>query len=376
MRNLLRTDRPSTAHKDTIGWFAMDFPSKPNDRREFKVAIICALSLEADMVEMVFDKDWSNEGMKYGKAAKDSNAYTTGVIAGHNVVLAYCPGIGKNAAAQVATSMKTSFTGIRLALVVGICGAVPFYKNQEDETEEIVLGDCIISTSVVQFDFGRLGPSGFQKKDGLDTRGLANAELRGLMAKLKSRKNVSHMTKQLETHLKVIQKEDPKRAKYPGYTEDRLYEAPYIHTHHDGAEKCEKCNLKLGICDMECKILGCSDNNLINRNRLSSDACPQLHFGCFGSSDTVVKSGLHREELAKADEIIAFEMEGSGVWDVLPTVSSPFTGVSLSKIHAALSVADAGCRLLSRPLATMPIAIRTRNGKVMLQQSLHPLLKL
>lgn len=45
-----------------------------------------------------------------------------------------------------------------------------------------------------------------------------------------------------------------------------------------------------------------------------------MHFGIFGSSNRVMKSGLYRDKLAKDKKIIAFEMEGSGVWDVYPTI--------------------------------------------------------
>lgn len=34
-----------------------------------------------------------------------------------------------------------------------------------------------------------------------------------------------------------------------------------------------------------------------------------------GPGETVMKSGTHRDEIAKKCEIIAFEMEGAGKWD-------------------------------------------------------------
>ncbi|KAK5202326.1 hypothetical protein LTR20_011143, partial [Exophiala xenobiotica] len=63
----------------------------PRDRRGFEIALICALPLEAECVQEVFDKFWEDEGKKYGKAAGDPNTYTAGVIGEHNVVLAYMP---------------------------------------------------------------------------------------------------------------------------------------------------------------------------------------------------------------------------------------------------------------------------------------------
>jgi hypothetical protein len=34
----------------------------------------------------------------------------------------------------------------------------------------------------------------------------------------------------------------------------------------------------------------------------------------------VMKSGLHRDQIASCEKVIAFEMEGAGVWDNFPTV--------------------------------------------------------
>lgn len=97
-------------------------PIAPKNRSGFEIAIIYATKVEADAVEVTFDKVWDH---KYKRAPGDTNAYTIGVIGDHNTVLAYMPGIGKGAAGKVAGSFCSSFTGIRLALLVGICGGVP-----------------------------------------------------------------------------------------------------------------------------------------------------------------------------------------------------------------------------------------------------------
>ena len=97
---------------------------EPRDRTDFEIAIICALPLEASTVSALFDKQWDDHN--YGKAPKDSNAYSTGVIGHHNVVLVHMPNMGKVAAATAAACLHASFPEIQLALVVGICGGVPF----------------------------------------------------------------------------------------------------------------------------------------------------------------------------------------------------------------------------------------------------------
>ena len=51
-----------------------------------------------------------------------------------------------------------------------------------------------------------------------------------------------------------------------------------------------------------------------------SDHTPFIHLGRFGLANTIMKSGTDRDRIAAADEVIAFEMEGSGVWEQYPTV--------------------------------------------------------
>src|SRR5437762_9820089 len=111
----------------------MTFPPPPGQRKDFEIAVICALRIEADAVEALFDKFWEDDNYLYGKAPGDTNAYTTGTIGCHNVVLAHMPGIGKGTAASVASSFRSSFEGIKLGLVVGICGGVPTGTDDEKE---------------------------------------------------------------------------------------------------------------------------------------------------------------------------------------------------------------------------------------------------
>ena len=80
----------------------------PRNRHDFEVAIICALQLEADAVETLFDEIY--ESSRYGQLFGDGNAYTMGTIGRHNVVLAWMPRMGQSSAAGVAARLKQSFT--------------------------------------------------------------------------------------------------------------------------------------------------------------------------------------------------------------------------------------------------------------------------
>ncbi|CAF9932364.1 MAG: hypothetical protein GOMPHAMPRED_006556 [Gomphillus americanus] len=272
-------------------------PARPVDRRGFKIGIVCALSLEAELVGMVFDQRWSQTDIDYGRASGDLNIYTFGVIAGQNIVLAHCQRIGNVTAAQVALSLKFSFTEIQLIIIAGICGAAPSHKNRyEEKLEEIYLGDCLISTAVFEIDFGRQQYQDFRMKNGSDGLGRSGTLIDGILQKYQIRPNRLELTENLKAHLTALQQKDAEWTSYPGVERDRLY------------------------CARKCTDLGCGSHCQVLRTRSETNTSPRIHFGHFGSSNAVLASGLDRDKLAKACGIIAFEMESAGVWRLGPTV--------------------------------------------------------
>ncbi len=151
---------------------------RPSRREDFEVAIICALPLEYDAVSLLFDEFWDRNGDLYGKAAGDCNIYATGRMGHHNAVLLLLPDMGKANAAGAAASLRSSYSGLRLALLVGICGGVPRAGNRE-----VLLGDVVISSSLVQYDFGRQYPDRFVRKDTIrDNLSGPNKDIRNLLA--------------------------------------------------------------------------------------------------------------------------------------------------------------------------------------------------
>ena len=240
---------------------------------DFKIAIICALPREVDMVLPMFDKKWAYRDMKkWKKGPGDQNAYTFGVICTHNVVLAIAPGIGGVASAGVSNGIRSSFRHIEVAFLVGICGASP--THPEDPKVQIKLGDCILSTTVVQYDFGRQYADEYEIKSGVDdVLGRANPTIRALISQLKVKDNRRELTERLVYHLGELQQKDDE-AKHPA----AQTEGPY------------------------------QGNN------------PQIHIGRYGSASTVLKSESHRQKLFLENKILAFEMESAGIWDNLPTI--------------------------------------------------------
>jgi nucleoside phosphorylase len=273
---------------------------KPGD---FHIALFCALPLEADAVDAMFDEHWDDyQNSLSTKAAGDVNAYTFGRIGRHRVVLVHLAAMGKVHSAAAAAQCRNSFPNIELALVVGICGVAPYTPDKE----EIVLGDVIISDGVVQYDLGRQFPTRFIRKDTLyDVLGRPNLQIRSLLAKLKVLRVREELDSKAVHCLERLRRKPKLCAQYPGVEHDKLFESTYRHIGDSGS--CE---------DVECM------GTLLTRHRLEPALkyCPTAHLGLIASGDTVMKSAELRDNIAKETDAIAFEMESAGVWDNFPCI--------------------------------------------------------
>jgi nucleoside phosphorylase len=312
----------------------------PSGRDDFEVAIICALSIEYNAVSLVFDEFWDHEGDKYGRASGDPNHYTTGRVGKYNVVLALLPHMGTIDAASAAASMRSSYRALKLALLVGVCGGVP-----QGEHGEVLLGDVVISKSVVQYDFGRQYPDQFVRKDTIgDNLGRPNKDLRSLLAWIETDRGIETLERRTADFLQQLQANAAKskragknKYRYPGAARDQLFKANYRHKHHIAATcLCRHC---LGdahpVCDAAldsfCDDLGCDKNQLVVRTRLdekrqlerednTAAQAPALYVGAMASGNMVIKSAAHRDQIAEKEKVIAFEMEGAGIWDEVPCI--------------------------------------------------------
>jgi nucleoside phosphorylase len=310
---------------------------RPNNRDGFEIAIICALRIERNAVEALLDEEYETDGFSYGKAAGDSNAYTTGRLGNQHVVLAYMPDMGMISAAAVASNIRSSFERIKVGILVGVCGGVP----RTADGVEILLGDVIISTSVTQIDFGRQYPNKFIRKNGVeDTLGRANPEIRAFIGKASGslvRGRLKEKTSIFSTE--IYAKDGFYNSIYPGPENDKLYPSDYQHKHwkRDSCNICADSQKQDGEgCELArqsfCAELGCNDKLLVARNRiqmamgLSGDGRPitivseireaqkaSIHFGRIACSNQVMKSGQHRDRIAADEGAIAFEMESAGI---------------------------------------------------------------
>ncbi|KAL4978734.1 hypothetical protein BDW66DRAFT_11281 [Aspergillus desertorum] len=278
----------------------MSGPPRPVSRADFRVAILCPLPLEAEVVKPLFDGVYSViDHPALSKVLGDPNSYTLGRIGSYDVVLVYMPSAGKAIASSVATHMKVSYPRIQLAFLIGVCGGVPFIDKSlaTRGNTEIYLGDVIISTGIVQYD--RL-PFASLCKDTIESNlGRPNHEIRSFLSKIKTRSDA--LRDGQCQYLATIQ--DTVRAQCPGSQNDVLYSRKYDHR----KENCQ--------CSSDSKV----DKTVIARRR-KSDVVPFLHFGMLASGDSVMMSSKVRDSIAEQERVIGFEMEGAGVWDQFPCI--------------------------------------------------------
>lgn len=290
------------------------------------------MPLEYDAVSLLFDASWDEDGEQYGRAGGDTNHYTTGRIGKHDVVLALLPNMGKAAAAGAAASFRSSYPSLKLALLVGICGGVP-----SPGTDEVLLGDVVISKIILQHDFGRQYHGKPVPKDTVeDSLGRPNKDIRSLIAILETEREKQRLRQNAAKYLKGLQGaavSDQRQCnyRYPGFAEDKLFASAYWHKHRR-PWSCDLCKETQNYCaeaaHASCAELGCDEGQLVPRKRLERKRnlgpeetyCPKIFIGRIASGDTVIKSSEHRNQIAEQHNVIAFEMEGAGIWDEVPCI--------------------------------------------------------
>ncbi|CAG8381999.1 unnamed protein product [Penicillium salamii] len=285
---------------------------RPTTREEFEIAIICALPREADPIRALFDEEYDDHE-KFGQLPRDVNVYTNGRIGEHHVVLCYMPSMGKGMAAGVASSLRLSYPSIQLALVVGVCGAVPF----PTPSTEIVLGDVIISDSLVEYDFGRQYPDQFvRKRDPKNALGRPIREIRTILSSLQTHEIRQAYNETMLRHVRTLADRKP-LWNYPGVEHDVL-RSDIPCAFHDAEDDDQTfTGDTLGNRDPCAHAKAC----IIYRKRLEEDKVhPVCHIGTMASADTVMKSLKHRDQIVAEDGVIGFEMEGAGIWDNMPCV--------------------------------------------------------
>lgn len=299
----------------------MPSPPSPADRNGFHFAIICALPIESDAVSLLFDEIFERS---YGRENGDSNIYTTGRIGTHAVVLLLLPEMGTNSAAACARSLQSSYINIKLALLVGVCGALPHISGHD-----AFLGDVIISESIVNYDYGRQYPNKFVIRPKEGTLGQPNKYIRGLLKSFQGDLGLGRLQRTAVAKLAFLQAkaiEEKRRTKYtpPPDEIDKMFPPDYKHMHYKNdcddcyASFCEAASL-LSCNDLGCELSLCA----LRQNRKQerpTKFVPRIFLGSIACGNTLMKLGEHRNAVAEEYNVIAFEMEGAGVWSEVPCI--------------------------------------------------------
>ncbi|KAL6229598.1 nucleoside phosphorylase domain-containing protein [Aspergillus navahoensis] len=258
----------------------------------YTIAWICALPIEMAAARAMLDE--LHEALPTYE--NDSNTYTLGSIAQHNVVIACLPAdqYGTNNAANIMTNMKRTFPLIRAGLIVGIGGGVP-------GKVDVRLGDIVVGTRVMQYDLGKVTGNGQLHRTAFPRipHQLLGTAVSSLRAKheLKPSQVSSILQQKLGEHPEYARPSSP----------DCLFHATYDHAASTTAG-----------CD------ACDHAKLVPRSKRILDNV-MIHYGAIASGNQVMKTGIVRDSIAQQLDVICFEMEAAGLMDILPCL--PIRGI-------------------------------------------------
>ncbi|KAF4340300.1 MTA SAH nucleosidase [Fusarium beomiforme] len=267
----------------------MNSHQRPSSREGFGVALICALPSEFDALCMIVDEFWDEDGDGYGRANGDRNLYVTGRMGRHNVVITLL-GKGKVKSATAATSLRTSYPNIRLAILVGVCGGIPTVGEKN-----ISLGDVIISDTVIQYDFGHQIDQEFIRKKMSDSDS-APPEILNFLEMLQTSLGKRRLSKDCARFVEELKIAAARSG------EAERYKTPFARADTASSSMAQPLVLRG------------------QNNHMFKPSTPTIHFGPMASGDTVMLSAERRDRIAKAEGVIAFEMEGAGLWQELPCI--------------------------------------------------------
>jgi nucleoside phosphorylase len=269
------------------------YPNTENDLLydRYTIAWICALHIETAAALAMLDEIHD----KLPRRSNDNNAYTLGSIKNHNIVIACLPQdqYGNNNAANVLTNLTRTFPSISRGLMVGIGGGAP-------GKVDIRLGDIVVGTRVMQYDFGKVLAGGEIQRTA--THKIPDYSFRTAVTNLRARHELypSRVPDILQERMKgYVDYNRPS-------TSDYLFQASY--THAPSMTSCYNC-----------------DKSELKEREARRSHEPVIHHGGIASSNQVMKDAMTRDKLARELDIICFEMEAAGLMDILPCL--PIRGI-------------------------------------------------
>lgn len=260
---------------------------------DYKVGWICPLEVEQIAAMEMLDEE--HESLPQSR--RDTNIYNLGAINSCNVVIAGLPKSGNCPAATVITQMKMTFPNLKYGLLVGIGGGVPV----ETEHGMIRVGHVVVSeptamhSGAVQYDHGKATAGGFERKGFLDSP--PTALLNAARELSVHRQRIDHDPIWRNTQRIDTSRPHLRRFKFPGVANDYLYQPEY--NHRQTGMSCED-----GGCDHEQRIKRPIDE--------FNDTFVVVHRGTVASGELVIKDAKKRDDIARQNGVLCFEMEAAG----------------------------------------------------------------
>ena len=274
-----------------------DLPRLNHD--DYTVAIICPMGVELTPVRAMLHAEHQSL-----PSSREHNAYKLEQIGKHNVVLATQHDIGIQSAATVAAQLLNDFKSIRFGLLVGIGGGIPDEDYDDEELEDIRLGDIVVSMptgqfgGVVQFDRGKTSADGQFVQTGS-----LNKPPTVLAINLETLRSEHQMHgNKIDQHIKEMLEKFPRLVEdyaCRGPEHDLLFQPDY--THPAGKKSCRYCDSSKLVDRFDRKPPG-----------------TKIHYGTIGSSSKVIKDSQTRDQLRKNLGILCVEMEAAGLMDTFP----------------------------------------------------------
>lgn len=265
------------------------------DRRplisEFTVGWITAIQSEFLAARVALDEEYSDYPFIQ---IDDCNTYTLGRIGKFNVVIATLPAgsYGTQSTIRVADGLKATFPFVKTVLMVGVAGGAPTVQN------DVRLGDVVVGTKVIPYDFVKVYPHGSVFNGAIYTSshfllsGTQKLEYDIASGKIDLDRIISTTFVQSEQLRDIFRR--------PEDDSDRLYPSRY--RHNDASCEC--------LNDRPRGQIG-----LVTRlDRKDYDRI-KVHRGAIGAADKVIKDATTRDDLIRQFQIFCVEMESAALVD-------------------------------------------------------------
>ncbi|OAL47368.1 purine and uridine phosphorylase [Pyrenochaeta sp. DS3sAY3a] len=268
---------------------------------DYHVAWICPLpDVELPSSRFMFDEVHLTPDYD---TRQDSNQYYCGKMAGHNVVMATLPlgYSGYHHAGRLSSALLSTFSNIRIALIVGIGGGVPSPEPCENPLEDVHLGDVVVGWSrdgkAACIHYGWNRDKGNTEPEILGTMEKGDWILGQGLAKLASDHESGESD--FQDHMRRLKNDS--RFAHPGLEHDRLF---HNYIDHQGEYR--------SSCD------NCSRNPfaLVKRPPRTNKHKERFvfHQGKIASGNSVIKDGKRRDKVSEiCGGVLCIEMEAVGV---------------------------------------------------------------